>query len=335
MNEGVDALGNYPLLPPLVSSDELSLVLGDDRVRIFDATVFLVRDVNGGPYRAQSGRAHYEEAHLPGASFADIPGELSDPGSPFRFTVPSAAHFVEAAGRLGIGNAHHVVAYAQESPTWATRLWWLLRYFGHDHVSVLDGDRGAWVASGRPLERGAVRYPETTFTAHPRPELLATLDEVNAIAGGAHPEPTQLVNALPREAFLGEVAGSYSRRGRIPTSVNLPSSNLLDRSNRFLAPGELRPRLRRGRGGQGRTAGGLLWWRYFRHRRCFCPLPRRVAERPSLRRNPFRSGALTHCCRSSPVELSSNGLMPLPVHLAIALDGSATARRCQRWRSLA
>ena len=75
--------------------------LGDERVRIFDATVFLVREVLGGPYKAQSGRAHYEEAHLPGASFADIPGELSDPGSPFRFTVPSAAHFAEAAGRLG------------------------------------------------------------------------------------------------------------------------------------------------------------------------------------------------------------------------------------------
>jgi thiosulfate/3-mercaptopyruvate sulfurtransferase len=239
VNKGVEAMGNEPLLAPLVSPDQLSLVLGDERVRIFDATVFLVREVHGGPYMAQSGRAHYEEAHLPGASFADIPGELSDPGSPFRFTVPSAAHFAEAAGRLGIGNAHHVVAYTQESPTWATRLWWLLRYFGHDHVSVLDGGRAAWAASGRPLERGAARYPETTFTAHPRPELLATLDEVKEIAGGAHPEPTQLVNALPREAFLGEVPGSYSRPGRIPTSVNLPSSSLLDRTNRFLPSAEL------------------------------------------------------------------------------------------------
>jgi len=221
-------------LPPLVTPERLSLEIGNDRVRIFDTTVFLVREGDGGRYTPQSGRSRYEPAHLPGASFADIPGQLSDPASPFPFTVPSADQFAQAAGRLGIGNAHHVVAYAQGSPRWATRLWWLLRYFGHDDVSVLDGGLEAWVASGGAVEEGDVRYAEAEFTARPRPELLASLDEVKTIVDGDQLRPVQLVNALPEAVFKGEGPAAYSRPGRIPRSVNLPSSNLLDASNRFL-----------------------------------------------------------------------------------------------------
>ena len=82
-----------PLLPPLVSPEELRDALGDERVRVFDATVFLRRPVGGGPYTVESGRESYARAHIPGAGFADIPGALSDPASPFAFTLPAAEHF--------------------------------------------------------------------------------------------------------------------------------------------------------------------------------------------------------------------------------------------------
>jgi thiosulfate/3-mercaptopyruvate sulfurtransferase len=221
-----------PVLPALVSPEELADHLGDESIRIFDATVFLRRETPNSPYRVESGRATYEQAHLPGAAFADIPGELSDPGSPFPFTLPTADRFAVSAGRLGIGDGSHVVAYAQGSPMWATRMWWLLRYFGHDGVSVLDGGLIAWLASGGAVEGGDRRYPSATFTARPRPERLAPIDDVAAIVDGT---PALLVNALPEAAFRGDPPGSYSRPGRIPGSVNLPSSRLLDPvSQRFL-----------------------------------------------------------------------------------------------------
>ena len=116
-----------PLLPPLVSPEELRDAIGDERVRVFDATVFLRRAVDGGPYTVESGRKSYARAHIPAAGFADIPGALSDPASPFAFTLPAAAQFAAAIGRLGIGDGTHVVAYAQDAPMWATRLWWLER----------------------------------------------------------------------------------------------------------------------------------------------------------------------------------------------------------------
>ena len=234
-----------PLLPPLVSQEELRAALGDERVRVFDATVFLRRAVPGGPYEVVSGRQQYAAGHIPGAAFADIPGELSDPAAPYPFTVPLAAYFAAAIGRLGVGDDTHVVAYAQDTPMWATRLWWLLRYFGHDDVSVLNGGLPAWLAAGGPVEPGEATYPAAVFTARPRPELLASRHDVEEIATGA--ASACLVNALTQDAFRGDGPGAYSRPGRIPGSVNVPWSGLVDpKTNRFRPSADLVAALRSG-----------------------------------------------------------------------------------------
>jgi thiosulfate/3-mercaptopyruvate sulfurtransferase len=232
-------------LPPLVSPEELQHLLGDERLRVFDATVYLRRDVAGGPYVVEAGRPGYEQGHIPGAAFADIPGELSDPASPFAFTVPTAEHFANAIGRLGVSDTTQVIAYSQDSVMWATRLWWLLRYFGHDAVSVLDGGLAAWQAAGGSVEAGTSRYPAASFTARPRPELLASLADVREIVVRGTSSPltdtgTCLVNALPEAAFRGTGPGAYSRPGRIPTSISVPWQDLLDpQTGRFLPSDQL------------------------------------------------------------------------------------------------
>ena len=107
---GAREVSEMPLLPPLVSPEELRGALDDERVRVFDTTVFLRRAVEGDPYTVESGHESYTRAHIPGAGFADIPGALSDPSSPFAFTLPTARHFAAAVGHLGIGDGSHVVA---------------------------------------------------------------------------------------------------------------------------------------------------------------------------------------------------------------------------------
>jgi thiosulfate/3-mercaptopyruvate sulfurtransferase len=233
-----------PLLPPLVSPEELRDALGDERVRVFDATVFLRRAVDDGPYVVESGRESYARAHIPGAAFADIPGALSDPASPFAFTLPAPEQFGAAIGGLGVGDGSHVVAYAQDAPMWATRLWWLLRYFGHDDTSVLDGGLVAWIAAEGPVESGESTYPPASFTARPRPELLASLADVREITENGS---ACLVNALSPTVFRGEGPGAYSRPGRIPGSVNVPWNGLVDAAtNRFRPPAELAAALNHG-----------------------------------------------------------------------------------------
>ena len=116
------------------------------------------REARNGPV----GPSRLRAGPLAGAAFAEHPGRTVRCCLPFAFTVPSPAQFAEAAGRLGIGNTHHVVAYSHKSPRWATRLWWLLRYFGHEVASVLNGRLGRLVASGGTVESGPAHYPGTT-----------------------------------------------------------------------------------------------------------------------------------------------------------------------------
>lgn len=236
-------------LPALIEVGQLRAALGQPQLRLFDATVRLPRPAGGGPYTIVSGRDTYEQSHIPGAAFADIPGELSDPESPYPFTLPSPERFAAAAGALGIGPGDHVVAYAQEGPMWATRLWWLLRYFGFDSVSVLDGGLRAWRDAGFPLETGARSYDPAAFTAAPRPERV--VDKLRVMEIVNDPDaPACLINALAPAVFRGEGVSSYSRAGRIPGSVNTPHTDLVDPdTGRFRPIPELReilaPLLRR------------------------------------------------------------------------------------------
>lgn len=227
-------------LPSLISAQDLAEHLDDANLRIFDATIYLDRPPEGGRYTPVARRAEYERAHIPGAAFVDIPVDLSDPGSPLLFTLPSPTQFAAAAGRLGIGDSTHVVVYTQDGPMWATRLWWLLRYFGFDAVSVLDGGLPAWQAAALPVSAGPDGHPPAIFTPQPRPELLAERADVEAIsaAGGAG---TCLINALAPRVFRGEGPTAYSRAGRIPGSVNAPWESIVEPGiRRFLPLPELR-----------------------------------------------------------------------------------------------
>jgi len=209
----------------LIDAASLRTELGDPRLRVIDSTAFLLRELADGPYTVESGRESYNRAHIPGAVFADIPRELSEPGSPFRFTLPGPERFASVMGGLGVGPGVRVVAYAQQSPMWATRLWWLLRYFGFENVRVLDGGLTAWRAACYELSSDEVSVEPRSFAARCRPELLATTQDVIAVTAG---QSACLVNALTPQAFEGLGPGAYSRPGRIPGSVSAPAQSLLD-----------------------------------------------------------------------------------------------------------
>jgi thiosulfate/3-mercaptopyruvate sulfurtransferase len=226
-------------LPPLVDVETLSDHLQDQSLRVFDATVELVRPPEGGPYTVQSGRPGYERGHIPGAAFADVAGDLSALDSPFPFALPTAERFAAAAGQLGIGPGTHVVAYAQDTTMWATRLWWQLRFFGFDAVSVLDGGLPAWRTAGLPIDTRPAACPPSEFTARPRWEWLATRADVESVVAAGDGKVC-LVNSLTPPVFRGEGLTSYSRPGRIPGSVNAPWTDLIDPdTNRFRPAPEL------------------------------------------------------------------------------------------------
>jgi thiosulfate/3-mercaptopyruvate sulfurtransferase len=214
----------FPALPPLLSAAELQAALGRPDLRILDASTTLTLDPDARRYVATPQRDAYLAAHIPGAVFADVVHDLSDPDAEWAFTLPAPELFARQAGRLGVGDGTQVVVH-DSGGAWATRVWWLMRLHGLDRVSVLDGGLRAWQAAGLPTETGAVEVAPATFTPAVRRELLATTAEVAALSrdGGC------LVNALDPATFRGEQpTNPYPRRGRIPGSGNLPFDGLLD-----------------------------------------------------------------------------------------------------------
>lgn len=223
-------------LYPLVSTAWLGERLSDGDLRIFDATVHL-RPSSTGVYTAESGRADYEAGHIPGAAFADLLSELSDPTSDLRFTLPSVPALEAALSRLGLSERHTCVVYSTASPMWATRLRWMLHALGCTHTFVLDGGFTKWRAEGRPVATGREQYPPATFTATFDARRWADREEVLAAIGDGG---VCTINALTASVHAGTSQTNYGRKGHIAGSVNVPFPALLQADGTLAAPEALR-----------------------------------------------------------------------------------------------
>lgn len=210
---------------PLVSAKDLAGELGAPDLRIFDCTTFLTPTPANDGLVVGSGRAGYEEAHIPGAAFLDLANDLSDTTSPWRFALLGPDAFARAAGRLGVGEGTRVVLYDRTYGAWGARVWWMLKGYGFDAARVLDGGLTTWVKEGRPVETHVNTYPATTFRAHPRPGHFVGKGEVLA----ALETSTAIVNALLPEQHSGDGGVHYGRPGRIPGSCNISSRAIVDR----------------------------------------------------------------------------------------------------------
>lgn len=220
----------------LVSTAWLDEHQDDDDLRVYDATVHL-RPAQPGPYTVESGRADYEAGHIPDAAFIDLTGDLSDPASGLRFTMPQAAVAARALAAAGIGNEHRVVFYSTTTPMWATRLWWMLRSLGGTRLHVLDGGFPRWRAEGRLHNTGNYSYAPATFKPTPVAAHWASRDEVLAAIGSGE---VCTINALSAAAHAGTSEVNYGRKGHIKGSVNVPYASLLDVNGCYRPAAELR-----------------------------------------------------------------------------------------------
>lgn len=224
------------LAAPTVSTQWLADHLGAESLVVLDATVVKVTRPDGG-YGWLSGYDQYLiDGHVPGALFADLIDEFSDPGGRHGFARPSRERFEEAVSALGVGNETTVVVYDASVGQWAARIWWLFRAFGYDRVAVLDGGLTKWRAESRKSDRGWVPPAEgVAFTAVPRPELWVDKEYVRSVVVGE--TEAALVCGVPPREFTGET-GQRARRGHIPGSFSTPAGRLLDRDTNALLPEE-------------------------------------------------------------------------------------------------
>lgn len=224
----------------LVVTGWLSDHLNDPKVVVLDCTVHLIPNPKT-TYNVVSGRADFEKGHIPGAQFLDLQADLSDPQTKLRFMLPSADHFAAAMGRFGVGADTKVVTYSTGSVWWASRVWWMLRIFGHDNAAVLNGGWQKWGQEGRTVETGpGAARPQASFPQRGKRDLMVGKEAVLAAIGD---EAICTINALQPAQHAGTGGNSYGRPGHIKGSVNLPAAHLLDpATNAFLPPAELRRR---------------------------------------------------------------------------------------------
>jgi 3-mercaptopyruvate sulfurtransferase SseA/signal transduction histidine kinase len=216
----------------LVETGWLEEHLNESQLRIFDCT-FRITFNPRTMVQIASGREDFEQGHIPGAQFVDVVAELFGRG-----TVPNAQQFAAVMSSLGVGESTKVVLYSAQNAYWACRVWWLLRVFGFDNASVLNGGWQKWRREGRPSETGPAKSKaRARFIVCARPELMARREDVLAAIGD---QAICTINALPRDQHLFTSGVHYGRPGHIKGSVNVPSADLLDpETNEFLSADEL------------------------------------------------------------------------------------------------
>jgi thiosulfate/3-mercaptopyruvate sulfurtransferase len=218
----------------LVTAEWLSKHLDDPDLIVLDCTVHMVPKEGGG-MQTVSGRADYDNGHIPSAAFADLEGDLSDLQSPLDFALPTPERFCAVMGSLGVGDDSRVVLYDGFNSVWASRVWWMLRWVGFDRAALLDGGLKAWTADERELSTKPADYKVKRLNAKVRPELIAYRDEVFA---AIKDDSVILIDAMNEAHFSGKVA-MYGRPGHIPSAKNISALALFDESGRFRPDDEL------------------------------------------------------------------------------------------------
>jgi thiosulfate/3-mercaptopyruvate sulfurtransferase len=188
----------------------------------------------GGP----PGLASYQAGHVAGAVFADLDQDLAAPAGPGgRHPLPETGVFQAAMRRAGISQASPVVVYDDGDSTVAARAWWLLRYFGHGRVRVLDGGFRAWTQAGQPVSTEVPQPRLGSFTARPGGMPL-----LSAAAAARLARSGVLLDARAAERYRGDTEPVDRVAGHIPGAISAPTAENVGADGRFLDAAQLRQR---------------------------------------------------------------------------------------------
>jgi thiosulfate/3-mercaptopyruvate sulfurtransferase len=220
--------------PLLVSTAWLADHLNDPQIRIADVRWYLFE-------KDMLGSVEYAKGHIPGAVFIDLDTELANPplDGPGRHPIPRAEIFAAAMARAGVDTNTHVVCYDDRGGAMAARLWWLLRYFGHSAVSMLDGGITQWLAENRPVTSVVPQIARTNFAPRPHPAMVVNREQVRAMAN--HPRELVL-DVRVHERYTGKIEPIDPRAGHVPGAKNAPLAGNVQMPDNFCyrSPAELR-----------------------------------------------------------------------------------------------
>lgn len=230
----------------LISVDELQRLRASEAPHmIFDCSFDLMNPA--------AGEEQYRQAHIPGAVYAHLDTALSDQGvvepdgthhphpdaaSGGRHPLPSREKFAMWLSAVGFANDMQAVVYDRQGANYCGRLWWMLKWAGHEAVAVLDGGLQAWQAAGGEVtEREEPSHFQSNFKLGPERLRLATTRDVQQRLG----QPVQtLIDARAAPRYRGEVEPLDPVAGHIPGALNRPFSQNLGPDGKFKPAAQLR-----------------------------------------------------------------------------------------------
>jgi thiosulfate/3-mercaptopyruvate sulfurtransferase len=187
----------------------------------------------------ESGEAAYAAGHIPGAHYLHLDRDLSGAksGSNGRHPLPERAALVEKLASLGLKDGQQVVAYDAQGGMYAARLWWLLRWLGHDSAALLDGGLNAWQAAGQSLDTAVPPQSAGSFKAH---APLAVTVDAQAVERNLIDRHLVLIDARAPDRYRGENETLDPVGGHIPGALNRFFKDNLNADGRFKTAHELR-----------------------------------------------------------------------------------------------
>ena len=225
-----------------MSMDYTTLITATDLAQQRQAD-WVVLDCRHDLANPQAGRTAYDAGHLPGALFASLDDDLSDHARAAdgsfrgRHPLPALDAFIATLRRWGVDDDSQVVAYDAQGGMFAARLWWMLRWAGHEAVAVLDGGLPAWTALGQPLATDAPSPAPGNLTQ--RPSLARTVG-----AGDILAQPQlKVLDARAPDRFRGENETLDPVGGHIPGATNRFFKDNLQPDGRFKPAAQLRSEL--------------------------------------------------------------------------------------------
>lgn len=219
----------------LISTNELAAHLQDPDWVVIDCR-FRLDDPDAGEHA-------YLAEHIPGARYAHLDRDLSAPvtASSGRHPLPDPEVLARRLESWGVGDGSQVVCYDEVTGPMAARLWWLLRWLGHDAAAVLDGGLNAWRADSHPVDNHRPRPARASLSVTLRPSMAVAVENITDPAGA---DRWLLVDARSPERFRGEHEPLDPVAGHIPGARNHPSARNLDDRGYLLAPTRLARQLR-------------------------------------------------------------------------------------------
>jgi len=217
----------------IISVDDVNSNINNDDWFIFDCR-FILKEPDGGLNK-------FKQGHIPGAQFADMDKDLASPmtSSSGRHPLPDPSELIKKLQTWGVNNSSQIICYDDLSGAFAARMWWLLKWLGHEKVAVLDGGIDKWTASGLSLETDVQQKTAGTFSGQANNEMWVDIDFVKQ---QLEENNINLLDARSTDRFTAKDTKTDPVAGHVPGASSYPFPGNLTKQGVFLSVDDLQKR---------------------------------------------------------------------------------------------